>query len=133
MKKAAGPRVHGSPGERFGRVQAARLKLVPRTPIADLRGTMENDLHARQSARACRGIGQITAHNFNLERIKKIRPAPRANKCPDVIARGDQPFRQMAAEQTSRPGNQNAAAARPRAGRLLSWLIQSAAFPLVDG
>ncbi len=132
MKKAAGTRAHGSPGQRFGCVQAARLKFVPRTPIANLRRTVENDFHAGQGTRARRGIGQITAHDFNPERIKKIRPAPRANKCPDMIARGDQPFRQMAAEQTRRPGNQNAAPARRRAGRHLCWLIQSAAFPRVD-
>ena len=73
MKEAVDAGRDGGPGERLGRVQAAGLKLVPPSPITDLRRAVKDEIDAGDRRRARRGIGQIAAHDLR-------RPARRGNR-----------------------------------------------------
>ena len=79
------------------------MKLVPPSPIADLRSAVEDELHAGEGRGAGRRIGQIAAHDFDAQRVQEVGPAPRANQCPDMIAQGGETFGQMTSQQTRSP------------------------------
>ena len=125
MKKAAGPGTYGRAAKRFRRVQAAGLKLAPRFP--NRQPSRRSGKRARRRPRRWRmppGRSDRRARFRRPEHRETQSGSPRDQR-PDMIARSDQPFRQMASQQTRCPRDQNAAAAQRRAGHAWSWLIQS--------
>ena len=82
-------------GECSSRVDATGLKVPPFTPIADLRSTVKDERDSGRRGRTSRRIGQVTAHNLDIERVEEIGRAPGANQGANPITPSRQPFGQM--------------------------------------
>ena len=85
------------------------LKLLPASPVADLRRAVEDQGDIADRPIADRRIGEITALDLHAQSLEEPRVARLADQGPDPVPLGDQLLGKMAAQQPGRPRHEDTA------------------------
>lgn len=88
-----------------GHVDDLFPELPPRPPFADAGGAMVHHVGPAHRAAERIGVVQVCIGQFGADPLEERRVARRADEGADLLAAHDEPFRDMTAQHSGRPGD----------------------------